>query len=387
MKRREWMRVRVDDRLERRPRLPARLRRAVERAGLALVAADEREDLARAHVDRDERALRPRFQAQRARAARPRPRSRAGTGPSRLTRTRAPDRRERARREPARVVALVVGRASRRRGPCRRARRTSPPRRPRRSPCPTRPGAARSSASPRTARARRAAAASGPCGRRSRAALSGVLQRRGACRTRPSAVADRLARGRLQLRVDRRRDREPADARDVRLDSIEHALAPSPPPRARARSTPRPRARARPAPASPPPTARRSRNPFSCICPSTYARRASASGHARPRAVVARVRDAPGDERGLGDGEVLRALAEVVARGLLDAVAPAPEVDVVEVELEDLVLAELLLEAPREERLADLARERPLAAVEEQVLHDLLRDRRAALPRARASAG
>ena len=57
----------------------------------------------------------------------------------------------------------------------------------------------------------------------------------------------------------------------------------------------------------------------------------------------------------------LRRLAEVVARRLLDAVAAVAEVDVVEVELEDLVLGELLLEAPREERLADLAAEGALA--------------------------
>jgi hypothetical protein len=51
------------------------------------------------------------------------------------------------------------------------------------------------------------------------------------------------------------------------------------------------------------------------------------------------------------------ALAEVVARRLLDAVAAVTEVDVVQVELEDLVLRELLLEPAREERLADLARQ------------------------------
>mgnify|MGYP000916171738 CR=1 FL=1 len=68
---------------------------------------------------------------------------------------------------------------------------------------------------------------------------------------------------------------------------------------------------------------------------------------------------------------------------LLDAVAAVPEVDVVQVELEDLVLGELLLEPAREERLPDLALVGALG-VEEQVLDDLLRDRRAALARAPA---
>ncbi len=86
------------------------------------------------------------------------------------------------------------------------------------------------------------------------------------------------------------------------------------------------------------------------------------------------------DERSLGEREVLHVLAEVVLRGLLHAVASVSEVDVVQVEVEDLVLAQLLLEAPREDELLDLARQRPLGREQEQ-LHDLLCDGARALGR------
>ena len=106
----------------------------------------------------------------------------------------------------------------------------------------------------------------------------------------------------------------------------------------------------------------------------------------RLRQILARrERFGPGDEpceqRCLRDRHVLRRLREVVARGLLDAVPPVTEVDVIEVELEDVVFLQLLLEAPREERLADLP---PVSAlgVEEEVLHHLLRDGRPSLTRA-----
>jgi hypothetical protein len=109
---------------------------------------------------------------------------------------------------------------------------------------------------------------------------------------------------------------------------------------------------------------------------------------------LGRGRDA-GEHGGLGDRQLAPGLAEAVLGGLLDPVAPVAEVDVVQVELEDLVLApiatlavgaalraELLLEAPREERLAHLPPVGALVRLEQDVLHDLLRDRRAALARA-----
>ncbi len=88
-------------------------------------------------------------------------------------------------------------------------------------------------------------------------------------------------------------------------------------------------------------------------------------------------------------------LAEVRLRGGLDPVGAVPEVDGVEVGLEDLVLAELLLELHREQRLADLLRDRTLrediglhavgigrVGTGVDVLHELLGERRGALHRA-----
>jgi hypothetical protein len=57
-----------------------------------------------------------------------------------------------------------------------------------------------------------------------------------------------------------------------------------------------------------------------------------------------------------------------------------PEVDLVQVEVEDLLLAEVLLDVAREDHLAQLAAIAPLGR-EQQRLHHLLRDRAAALPR------
>jgi hypothetical protein len=88
--------------------------------------------------------------------------------------------------------------------------------------------------------------------------------------------------------------------------------------------------------------------------------------------------DGTGEERGLGQRELLHVLAEVGARGGLDAVRAAPEVNGVEVALEDLLLGELTLQLQREHRLLDLAGERALLA-EVGVLHVLLGQRRRTL--------
>ena len=71
--------------------------------------------------------------------------------------------------------------------------------------------------------------------------------------------------------------------------------------------------------------------------------------------VLRRVAHQPGEHRGLADGDVLDLLAEVRARRRGDAVRAVPEVDVVEVDLEDLGLRELALEAHREDQLLHLA--------------------------------
>ena len=72
------------------------------------------------------------------------------------------------------------------------------------------------------------------------------------------------------------------------------------------------------------------------------------------------------------------AVVEVRLRRLLDAVGPVAEVDRVQVGGQDPVLRPALLELPRERRLPQLARDRPLV-VRVRVLDELLRDRRPAL--------
>ena len=95
--------------------------------------------------------------------------------------------------------------------------------------------------------------------------------------------------------------------------------------------------------------------------------------------VVGRVQDGR-EHRGLRHRELLGRLAEVGVGGGLHAVGAATEVDGVQVALEDRFLGLLLLHLQREERLLDLARERPLLA-EVEDLHVLLRDRRRPLRR------
>ena len=68
-------------------------------------------------------------------------------------------------------------------------------------------------------------------------------------------------------------------------------------------------------------------------------------------------------------------------RRAVDAEGAAAHIGAVEIELEDLVLGQARLEPDREERLVDLALDGALVA-EEQVLRELLGDRRAALPHA-----
>ncbi len=83
--------------------------------------------------------------------------------------------------------------------------------------------------------------------------------------------------------------------------------------------------------------------------------------------------DQPGDHRRFTHRELRHALAEVEARGLLHPVAAVPEVDLVQVEVEDLVLAEVPFQAPRQHQLLHLASEVALRA-EEEGLHHLLGD-------------
>ncbi len=76
---------------------------------------------------------------------------------------------------------------------------------------------------------------------------------------------------------------------------------------------------------------------------------------------------------GLGDGQFVERLVEVVERGGGDAVGADAEIDLVQIELENLVLGEGLFEADRDQRLAELAVEGHVRG-EQEVLGDLLGD-------------
>src|SRR5207248_9475901 len=98
--------------------------------------------------------------------------------------------------------------------------------------------------------------------------------------------------------------------------------------------------------------------------------------------VAVRRADHAGEERGLVEAELLRTLVEVEARRLVDAehrlAAAVPEVDVVEINLQDLVLRHARVEQDGQRNLHELAAPRPLLR-EEARLDDLLVDRAAAL--------
>src|SRR5262249_60984129 len=89
-------------------------------------------------------------------------------------------------------------------------------------------------------------------------------------------------------------------------------------------------------------------------------------------------------QRAFLDRELLRRLAEVAARGELDAPGTAPEIDGIEIELENFRLAERMLDPRRHDHLADLALVGQVFA-HQQILDDLLGDGRAALRAPRGS--
>ena len=112
---------RVVDRLERRPRLPARQARAIEAARVKLVAAHQRQHLARRRIQHHHRRLRPQLERER-RRRRPRRAS------ARWRAARAPDRRARTARPAASAPWCSAARGrDRRRPPRRRCRRRSCP--------------------------------------------------------------------------------------------------------------------------------------------------------------------------------------------------------------------------------------------------------------------
>ena len=121
--------------------------------------------------------------------------------------------------------------------------------------------------------------------------------------------------------------------------------------------------------------------PSSAIARSTTLRRSrQRSGERKRRPGVRRLNDA-GDRRRLAQRHVADVLAEEEARSLGDAVhrerAALPEVDVVQVHLEDLILRDPALEDERHVLFGQLAAQRLLRR-QEEVLHQLLRDGAAA---------
>ena len=85
-----------------------------------------------------------------------------------------------------------------------------------------------------------------------------------------------------------------------------------------------------------------------------------------------------GQQRALLQGQILRLLAEIAAGRELDPPGAAAEIDRIEVELEDLRLAQRVLDPRGHDHLADLAVIGEVLA-DQEVLHDLLGDGRAAL--------
>ncbi len=98
------------------------------------------------------------------------------------------------------------------------------------------------------------------------------------------------------------------------------------------------------------------------------------------RVVAARTLRQAGQQRRLGDRQILGALREVDLRGRLGAVRAVPVRNGVQVLLEDPLLGALLLELARDQRLVQLALQRDLVGdLRVDVPHQLLGQRRAAL--------
>ena len=95
--------------------------------------------------------------------------------------------------------------------------------------------------------------------------------------------------------------------------------------------------------------------------------------------------DHSSDRRRFGDAQIANVLREERARRLPDAIHAdrfrLPQIDVVEVGLEDFLFGHADLEDHREHGLGQLARQRALGR-EEHVLGELLSDRASALPHA-----
>ena len=94
--------------------------------------------------------------------------------------------------------------------------------------------------------------------------------------------------------------------------------------------------------------------------------------------VKARPLEQAGEHGAFGQREVLRRFAEIAARRHLDAPGAAAEIDGIDIELENVVLAERAFQPRRHDHLADFSLVSDVVA-DQEVLHHLLRDGRAAL--------
>ncbi len=100
----------------------------------------------------------------------------------------------------------------------------------------------------------------------------------------------------------------------------------------------------------------------------------------RPRRERGRRLDETRDQRRFGEREIARVLPEQARRHRLDAVEACAEIHAVQVELEDLRLAQARLEHERDDGFLQLAADRSLVR-EEQRARELLCQRRCALAR------
>ena len=121
--------------------------------------------------------------------------------------------------------------------------------------------------------------------------------------------------------------------------------------------------------------------PCSRISFSTTLRRCGGALEIRRGIGCGRRSDDARQHRGFGHGEIGRRLAEVAARGRFRAVEAIAEIHLVQIDLENLVLAVELLDPLRENRFAQFAAKR-LVAREKADARELLRDRARAFGRA-----
>ena len=96
------------------------------------------------------------------------------------------------------------------------------------------------------------------------------------------------------------------------------------------------------------------------------------------RIVIVRPLGQPGKIRRLRDRQLMHGLVEIQQRGGGDPISAEPEIDLVEVQLDDLVLGIGPLDPQREQDLLDLAIEGDLVR-QQEILGDLLGDGRGAL--------